>query len=151
MEEERKYEINFLAKQENDWSGVLELLRGHGAKTEKQNPGSRVKLAYPIQKENFAFMGQIVFTVGPETIKLIQEDLKTKNLVLRSLISTYVIPERRPMPIRGRSLEAPAEENLASGEQKVLTNEPKVEKRPPVFEELSNEALEKKLKEILQE
>lgn len=158
MKEEVKiYEIGFLAKEENDREEVVKVLTGYGAKIIDAGKISRIKLAYPIKKENFAYFGYLLFSADlPEEktsasrkgddgiVKKSGNDLKTNQKILRFLI-VAVHPEKPDEKPRKEpsqkvlpdiAVTEPANENFLLGEQRTIT-------------ELSNEALEKKLEEIL--
>ncbi len=158
MKEDVKiYEIGFLAKEENDREEIVKILTNYGAKIVDAGKMSRIKLAYPIKKENFAYFGYLFFSVdlpaekslasrkGDDSIvKKAGNDLKTSQKILRFLI-VAVYPEKLDKKSEKEPLQKvlpdavvakPASENFLLGEQRTIT-------------ELSNEALEKKLEEIL--
>lgn len=158
MKEEVKiYEIGFLAKEENDREEIVKILTSHGAKIVDAGKMSRIKLSYPIKKENFAYFGYLLFSVdlpaekslasrkgGDSVVTKSSNDLKTNQRILRFLI-VVVHPEKLDRKPRKEEPQKalpdipvfePASENFLLGEQRTIT-------------ELSNEALEKKLEEIL--
>ena len=84
MKEDAKiYEIGFLAKEENDREEIVKILTNYGAKIVDAGKMSRIKLAYPIKKENFAYFGYLFFPLirrrknlwqaGKETIVLLKK------------------------------------------------------------------------------
>ncbi|MEK7553158.1 MAG: 30S ribosomal protein S6 [Patescibacteria group bacterium] len=137
----KKYEIGFLAKEEGFKEKLIKLVEDFGGEVIDNGGMSRIKLAYPIKKETSAFFGYFYFSCQAEMIKKISENLKLNSEILRHIIiSTPVIQQaiqsapKRP-PRRVFSSEIPAAIAM-----------PRKPKPQPV---LSNEALEKKLEEIL--
>ncbi len=135
MEEDKKpYEISFLLKNESDREILREVFESVKAKIIFEGELKSISLAYKIKKESQALFGWISFLAGPEDVLLIRDKLKTAP-VLRFLIVKN--PPKKSSPARE-----------AYRARKALSQnvEPQNE-RPGV---LSNEALEQKLKEILQ-
>ncbi|MGC9610824.1 MAG: 30S ribosomal protein S6 [Minisyncoccia bacterium] len=143
MEQEIKkenYEIAFWVKDEND-KPVKDILKKRGAEVMKEKPILKMRLAFPIRKENFAFLGTIVFSAGPEVVDALKADLNLEGAILRYFL-------RRAK--KDALVEKPAGENIEgqSRERKPFfrfRNEVK-----KVDGVLTNEALEKKIEEILQ-
>jgi ribosomal protein S6 len=92
-------------------------------------------LAYPIQKENYAFFGFTHFEGDPAAIGDLKNDLKLNPQVLRYLIITPPFVKKSAWKKSGPS-KSQLEETRPV---------------PPPAEEpiLTNEALEKKIEEIL--
>jgi ribosomal protein S6 len=91
-------------------------------------------LAYKIKKESQAFFGWISFLANPEDVLLVRDKLKTTPIL------RFLIVENQPKK------SSPAREAYRARKALTQNVEPPKE-RPSV---LSNEALEQKLKEILQ-
>ncbi|HUY69727.1 MAG TPA: 30S ribosomal protein S6 [Candidatus Tyrphobacter sp.] len=141
MEETDKkgYEISFLLRREEDVEAILKPLAEGLGEVLSEGQLTMIKLAYPVQKETSAYFGWIHFSMAPENVKKMSGTLKLDARVLRYLIITPPISraERRPR-IR------PSESTPAA------VTEPVSESRPKEKEtEISNEALEKRLEEIL--
>ena len=145
MEKEPKdYEIGFLLKDEKDSEEVSEILNRHQAtliKPEERLP--KIRLAYPIKKENFAFFGYFHFSANPNRLKELEEELKLNKKLMRFIIISqpatgvprqpFIKPRRRIVPMAPTKTIEPV--------QPIKKVEP-----API---LSNEELEKKLEEIL--
>ncbi len=139
--DQKKYEIGFLSDSETGNDDIKKILQDHGAEITEESPLSRIKLAYPIKKETFAYFGYVQFFAAPDAIIKIKDDLKFVKTILRSLIVAHPVSptkEARESEIASRELSAvPAE------------SETRPKKPSKVAVELSNEELEKKLEEIL--
>ena len=143
-----QYEIGFLVRTEDDARQVLQLLQGHKVLVVSQSSLSRIKLAYPIQKEAFAFFGYVHFSLDPGAMKALETDFRSAPYVLRFLIITP--PLQGLHGVRGGG-ESPRRVAMSRGKTPapdVLVSAP-VPQKPVREAELSNEALEKKLEEIL--
>ncbi len=77
--EQKKYEISFLAKTDNDGKEIAELLKKHQALIIGEDNGLRIKLAYPIKKEEFAFFGCFQFSAATDIIKKVSDELNLNN------------------------------------------------------------------------
>ncbi|MDP3015372.1 MAG: 30S ribosomal protein S6 [bacterium] len=139
--EPKKYEIGFLVKLEEDKGELARILKDRGFSIIDDGEVSRIKLAYLIKKENFAFFGYLYFSGDPESVKELDKELKTSPKILRHLIISR--------PVIMRKIESKIDS------EKVYTREisaaPAISARKitPKTEVLSNEELEKKLEEIL--
>lgn len=135
MDEDKKpYEISFLLKNEGDREVLRKVLESVKSQVVFEGEVKSVALAYKIKKESQALFGWISFLASPEDVLLIRDKLKTTP-VLRFLIVQN--PPKKSSPARE-----------AYRARKALTQnaEPPKERQSV----LSNEALEQKLKEILQ-
>jgi len=146
MEKELKnYEIGFLLKDEKDSEEISEILNRHQVEFINPKEGlSRIRLAYPIKKENSAFFGYFYFSANPNQLKELEKELKLNKKLLRFIIVSKL------------TMEAPSRPSIKTIKRKVVPTTPlktvkpaqpikKVEPTPM----LSNEELEKKLEEIL--
>jgi len=131
--EKRKYEIAIVLKTENALV-ISQSLTNRGFSVLTENPLEKVQLAYPIKKENYAFFSFAHFEGDPAAIKDLKNDLKLNPEVLRYLIIT-------PPFIKKPAWRKSAPTRLQEETRFV----------PPSAEEpiLTNEALEKKIEEIL--
>lgn len=136
----KKYELSFLVKSENDVREVLKLLAQHQAEILGERPLKKLNLAYEINRVPQAYFGSINFTGAPADAKSLERDLGANAAVLRALI--VKLPKEKIAPIATGEFRAPAK--------------PLAPRRPPRVEmpqqpkPLSNEAIEKKIEEILQ-
>jgi len=138
--ENKKYEIGFLAKEEGFKEKLIKLLTDSGAEIFDNGGLSRIRLAYPIKKENSAFFGFIYFTSQPEMIQKIDSNLRLNSEVLRHIIIAEPIIQQ-PIQIAPSKMK-----RTVFAEKAEIKPEVKKVKPQPI---LSNEALEKKLEEIL--
>ena len=126
----KDYEISFLLGQEKDVEDVLKLLKREEAEIIFEGTLRKIPLAYKIKKQSEAYFGYLHFRMSKNKVKSLEKDFLTTSTVLRSLIITPPFVRPKPEP-RARQRTAPA---------------------PPaqVGVPLSNEALERKIEEILQ-
>jgi len=135
-QELKKYEVTLLLK-EDIKDKIEAILSKNGAVNLITGEFKKIQLAYPIKKENFAFIGDITFEILPSEISKISNDLKVESSVLRYLITKL--------------------ENLQQAEENKNKNKPysgsyKKERRSVVSSSstmLTNETLEKQIEEIL--
>jgi ribosomal protein S6 len=136
----KEYEIGVLVRKEEDLPAVRRAVEQHGGAITADFRARKVALAYPIQKEENAVFAFSLFSAEPAQAKQLEQDLTTESAVLRSII---VIPFKASASAgtgTGRKWErtgrqtAPAEGARTSS---AATNV------------LSNEALEKKIEEML--
>lgn len=131
----KEYEISFLTKEEGGGAEIMKLLKQHAFEVEFENPAKKIALAYKIKKELNAYFGFIHAKGDPSEIKNLTHDLESNPQILRFLIITPPFSKaktvsQKPRPTRISKPKAETEEK---------TNLP-----------ISNEALEKKIEEILQ-
>lgn len=127
----KNYEVSFLSKTEGAAGDVMKLLRQHGAEVLEEGTLKKIGLAYAIEKETQAYFGFVYVKLPPQAVKSLEQDLRRSTFVLRFLIITLPAvatsseaPRPRPQPVR------------------LVT-----EARAPA--PLSNEAIERKIEEIL--
>lgn len=126
----REYEISFILKND-DQSLILKALKDNAFAILKETALNKVKLAYPIKKENQAYFGYVNFQGQPGSITDLIAGLKMLPEALRFLIITPPIVKK-------------TRENGFSSRRRFIKKE--IINAPAV---LSNEALEKKIEEIL--
>lgn len=135
----KKYEIGFLAKAEADREEIAKILADNKAEITDNGNLAFIKLAYPIKKQNSAYFGYIQFSALPDIIKKMRDGLRLSQQILRfMIISSPVVKSENEGRMR---LSVGARKTAARPEASVKKAKPQ-----PV---LSNEALEKKLEEIL--
>ena len=126
----KDYEISFLLGQEKDVEDVLKLLKREEAQIIFEGTLKKIPLAYKIKKQSEAYFGYFHFRMSRDKIKSLGKDLLTASTILRFLVVTPPFVRPKPEP-RARTRIAPA---------------PAAQVGAP----LSNEALERKIEEILQ-
>lgn len=135
MEEKdnKKYEITFWLKEENA-SPVREVLQKNGAEILTEKEMQKMQLSYMIQKESYAFLSTIEFSINPEAIQKVKDALNLNHAALRYVVTA--VDERKAAQqaelsmLRERSTYPPS---FKKKEESILTNE----------------SLEKKIEEIL--
>ena len=134
----KQYEISFLAKEEADVKHGLDLLRRHGAEITLEGPVERITLAYPVSHETGAHFGYVHFAMAAGDLPSFTHDLRASRAFIRFLVVTppfhKAAPRQAPRPRIREAAGAPA---MPPERQSTLP--------------LSNEALEKKIEEILKE
>lgn len=141
----RKYELALVLKTENT-SAVSQLLLNGGFVILTENPLEKVQLAYPIKKESYAYFGYFHFEGKPAAIKNLRTDLKLNPEVLRYLIITPPFV-KKPAWRKSEPAKLPEETkfNPPTDRQAYFADR----QSPPAESVLTNEALEKKIEEIL--
>ncbi|MDP3947484.1 MAG: 30S ribosomal protein S6 [bacterium] len=156
-------------------SEVLSALKKHDVLITSQGTLTRQRLAYPIKKETQAVMGSLTFRLAAQAVPALNHDLRFNPHVLRFLMITppikkpqggmlYTSASLRERRVSRAGMPAPASASAgASGSPSpFITNgegrlRPAVPKKaasvsagaPAAPPALSNEALEKRLEEIL--
>lgn len=134
----KDYEIAYLAKDETGADLVRQALQREGGEVFGENPAERIALAYEIGKATSAYFGWFHFRLSPEALSALDHELKTKAGIIRFLVVTPpFLKGGKPKFSAGSRPAAPA----AGAESH----------RPAPAAPLSNEALEKKIEEILKE
>ena len=136
---EKAYEVSFLTETEDNAEALKRLFGQHGASITQESPVKKVNLAYPIEKRTQAVLSALKVNAAPEKIKLLEKDLRGNKNVLRSLI--VAVPREKSSD--EREAKKPAAPSRRAGP---THRESRIEKTKP----LSNEAIEKKIEEILQ-
>jgi len=132
-EERGRYRISFMQKSE-DAPLVHNLVKKCGGEIFIEEPVVKTRLEYKIGKENFAFLGEIRFFADPSAIIKIQEELRFSDEVIRFMVDKEKKQPKSDDISRKRAQRRPF----------------RSEERKKESGELSNEALEKKIEEILQ-
>lgn len=128
-EAKKVYEISFLLKDASSEKVITDLLDQHEALIKSKSLINPIKLAYQIKKYSSAYFGYINFEADPANVKSFSDSLKFKEEVLRFLVITVPVVKVSPK----------------KEEDKKIMKEPEGSKQA-----LTNEALEEKLKEILE-
>lgn len=132
----KDYELAFVIENEGDAQEILKLVGQHKSEVRFEAPLRKISLAYKIKKVAQAYFGFLRIRVLPSDIKSLEKDLQLHKAIMRFLI--VCLPK-----------EKAASEEAPKHRTGVATRKPPVlsPTRPP--EVLSNEALEKKIEEIL--
>lgn len=130
----KTYELAFLIQGEEDLQVILGTLRAQGAELISEGSINKIRLAYPIKKFAEAYFGYLHFSLLPSAVNKLSEALKLDPQVIRFLII-------QSLPKRGEKRA----EVIKRAEMTEVPSQPIAAEAA----ELSNEALEKKLEEIL--
>lgn len=136
--DKKEYELAFLVKGEEDMPAVLALVAQHNGEITLEPRAKKIALAYEIKGHTEAVFVSCGVRAYGEDMKSLENDLNTRQDVIRSLVIAQAPMAERPISTfparRGRPRTASAEESP----------------KPTAPRPLSNEALEKKIEEILQ-
>ncbi len=134
-EPKTQYELSSVTLSE-DAASVKALLAKHNAQVLNERPVMKIQLAYKINKEGFGFMSTIDFLAETSAVVGLKQDLELDKDVIRAIV---VKKQKEPKRREGRSEKEEAK--TPTGPQKL---------RSMLGSMLTNEALEKKIEEILQ-
>jgi len=145
--DKKEYELALLLNGEDDLAAVIKLVGTHNAEGISEPRAKRLQLAYEIKKHTEAVFAYFTFKMFGDDMKALEHELNAHADVLRFMViaspapaertATSAMPPREERRPRSNSYAAPA---AAPSEI------PKASPSKP----LSNEALEKKIEEILQ-
>lgn len=143
--DKKEYELALLLKNESDLPGVLSLVGQHNAESISEPRAKRLQLAYEIKGQNEGVFAYLTFKMFGDDIKALEHDLNTRIEVLRFMVIASPAPAERTAssPLPPREERRPRTPNYSTTP---VTEVPK----PTASRPLSNEALEKKIEEILQ-
>ncbi|MBI3589004.1 MAG: 30S ribosomal protein S6 [Candidatus Liptonbacteria bacterium] len=133
----KNYEIAFLGRDESIVATLTKLLKQHEFEVVGEGTLKKITLAYKIKKEEYGHFGYLHFAGNPENLSALSHNLKTNPSLIRFLIVT-------PPFVKTKS-------PITNGfKPRIKAPSPKIdlEERPSL--PISNEALEKKIEEILQ-
>ena len=135
----KEYELAFLARSEAEVKNGLEFIRRSGAEIFFEGPVERITLAYAVKHEPSAHFGYLHLRISPASASSLAQSIRTNNLFLRFLMITPPFLRAKPRPsLRPRTRE-------------MAVPLPQGERASSASLQLSNEALEKKIEEILRE
>jgi ribosomal protein S6 len=142
--DKKEYEVAVLLHNEEAKEEILRVFAQRGVEVREEGPIKKIALAYPIKHATQAYFAFFYTLAVAADIKSLEKDLRNTTSVLRSLIITLPPvkkssredaqkPRRQVMPRRPMTA-------TSAGET------PKQQQHKPI----SNEALTKKIEEILQ-
>jgi ribosomal protein S6 len=145
--DKKEYELALLLNGEDDLAGVLALVGTHNAEGISEPRAKRLQLAYEIKKHTEAVFVYFTFKMFGDDMKALEHELNTHASVLRFMVIASPAPAERT----ATSAMPPREERRPrSSAPYVAPTTPAESPRPAASKPLSNEALEKKIEEILQ-
>ncbi|MFH1193109.1 MAG: 30S ribosomal protein S6 [Candidatus Jorgensenbacteria bacterium] len=131
-----RFEISYLEREEGTGGLRAAIERNHG-RVIAEKPLEKVRLAYPIRKHPYAFLGCIEFSMEPSLLAEFRAELNLNSEVLRILLHRATRPEA----------STASESPKFDATPRVRPPRPARPKADPAI--LTNEALEKKIEEIL--
>lgn len=140
-QDKKNYEIAFLVKSEDDIPAVVSFLKQHNIEILTEPRAKNVALAYEIKRNKEAVFVYCTFKATGADVKNLENDLSTGDKTIRSLIIS--------LPQKNSHSEVVKER---APEQKTKTSYPAApysEAKLSLPRTLSNEALEKRIEEIL--
>ena len=141
QELKNEYEIAFLLKDQGGEVVLEGVLKQFGAEISYKSAVATVNLAYPIKKRRQASFGFMNFSLLKENSANLTKALNLSPLVLRTLVISQPVNKlSKTKVLRNPKMESRVP--MAAAEEKIFES-------APSGGILSNEALEKKLEEIL--
>lgn len=142
MENQTKnYEIGFLTLNEENAAEIIKILTAHKASIFDEGKAKKIKLGYPIKKENAVFFSYARFLMEAHSIKPLSDKLQLDQRVLR-----FIIVNLPKEALRVEKSERPRR----TGNKPEAAKEVEIVSKPAPTEDFAtNELLEKKLEEIL--
>lgn len=146
----RKYEIAFVLRME-DASVISQALRNYGFEILKESPVAKIRLAYPIKKETQAYFSFVNFGGNPSGLDDLTKALKLEAGILRFLIVLQPLKAKADHRIFGSEAAADHNEKTPSWrENEDIAVRAPFKKSATVVPAWTNEALEKRIEEMLQ-
>lgn len=133
----KRYEITFLVISEAP-SLVSEILKKHNFTVLNEKPFVKIRSAYPIKKSRESYLGDIFFEGDPQFLNFISRDLKLNQNVIRFFVTKIAAKSRT---VESRPSFRPS--------IRIIKGIPRKEEEKSSRPILTNEALEKKIEEIL--
>ena len=137
--DKKKYEISFLLKSEDEIPGVVSFLGQHNAEIVIEPRAKKLALAYKIKDNEEAFFVYCTVLAAGSDVKALEKDFTMRPEVIRSLIVALPTTLRR----------ATGSENTGEKKDRPMRSAPSTQTNIVSSHSLSNEALEKKIEEIL--
>ncbi|MFA5870733.1 MAG: 30S ribosomal protein S6 [Candidatus Paceibacterota bacterium] len=125
-----QFEVNVLVKDEST-EAILRILKAHNAEVLAEKPVQKIRLSYDIKKQQYAFFVTFEISAPREEERGIRKDLSLNEQVIRLLITE----KKEKKGAERRGIEAQKKPSRLKSALQAM---------------LPNEALEKKIEEILQ-
>ena len=135
----KKYELSFLSKEEGGKEILLQWISRFGGEIVLEGPVESIVLSYPIEKQTSANFGFVHFNMAPDQAAELSKELKTAGIFLRFLVIT-------PPSVKTNKPRVSSSKNRPAEAAPAVVIE-----RKSASDTLSNEDLEKKIEEILQQ
>ena len=143
--DKKEYELSVLVKSEDDVAPIVALVRAHNGEIVAEPRAKKLALAYEIKKNKEAIFASLTFKSLPEDCKNLEKSLRTTAQIIRALIVVPFPPNavstgERPSPMSVNAPRTPRTMRSSTGS---------ADAKPAAPAPLSNEALEKRIEEIL--
>jgi ribosomal protein S6 len=151
--DKKEYELALLLKTEENLAGVVAMVGSHNGEGLSEPRAKRLQLAYEIKKVNEGVFVYFTFKMYADDMKALEHELNSAADVLRFMVIASPAPAERPsaglMPQREerRSRNSSSSHSSSSPAPAPVAEAPAPKVAPS--RPLSNEALEKKIEEIL--
>ena len=140
--DQKNYELAVLVKTEDELVGIAAFLGQHEATITGEPRVKKIALAYPVKKQREAVFASYLFSALPSNAKALEKDLSLRQEVLRSMI--IIPPAPQTMDNRSMGVE-PANRRPMRAPRTTIGTVATPKPAAPI----TNEALEKKIEEIL--
>ncbi|MEK7542770.1 MAG: 30S ribosomal protein S6 [Patescibacteria group bacterium] len=138
-EKKNLYEITFHTLTEEGAGKVRLVIEKSGGNVVHEKPVQKIRLAYKVKKQLFGFTSVTGFEMEPAKIHGFSNELALAGCVLRSMIHIVSPKKERTKEVKKSSVETTQPIQESGTKLRSFTTQT-----------LSNEALEKKIEEILQ-
>lgn len=142
--DKKEYELALLLKSEENMTGIVKLVGAHNGEGLSEPRAKRLQLAYEIKHHTEAVFVYFTFKMFGDDMKALEHELNTHADVLRFMVIASPAPAERTAASAMPPREEHRSRDTVSGS---TVSEPAKSAAP---RPLSNEALEKKIEEILQ-
>jgi ribosomal protein S6 len=146
IKDKKTYELALLLKSEEDVLKATAILKQHGGELVSEPRAKKLALAYEIKGQSEAIFAYATFHALPSDAKELERDLLNRPEILRSMIVIAEAQSDRPADM---SALPPMHRSRTPVNRSASTAAPEARPSAPRGP-LSNEALEKKIEEILQ-
>ncbi len=146
--DKKEYELALLLNGEDDLAAMIKLVGTHNAEGVSEPRAKRLQLAYEIKKHTEAVFVYFTFKMFGDDMKALEHELNAHADVLRFMVIASPAPAERT----ATSAMPPREERRprSNSYNAAPTAAPQEAPKAAPSKPLSNEALEKKIEEILQ-
>lgn len=145
--DKKEYELAVLVKEEADLAPLAVFIRQHNAEMSSEFQAKKIAFAYEVKKQHEGIFAHCTFRAFGNDMKELEDGLNARGEVLRFLVIAspeYTLPSREQSSVPGIVLKP------RRGIRSMGSVDSGADANPSTALPLSNEALEKKIEEILQ-
>lgn len=135
--DKKEYELAVLVVNEADVASVVALIKEHHGEDISEPRAKHLRLEYEIKKHTEAVFVNLTFHAYGEDVKALETELNSRPNVIRSMFIASPAPSQPSVTMPPQERRAPRPAHPMPVDR-------------PAARPLSNEALEKKIEEILQ-